>query len=249
MRQKKQLFEITKIIQTCAYPNSRPTLRIYYGMKKIITVLILALITLIPLGGCKKKINYADYISEKRTNIYVYEDDTRSVKIHCSQREQPYAADGIKGAMNGICEIFVTLDKNPQELYAEINGHRGDMGYKAVDGCYYLSFTAEDFKSDNVQITLSADGKAETFTALSVLYDGVLTCDEALDCVIEHDKTLFDGLTQNNGFSGEIYVRLLSDDGCYYYVGVCGRDGAISAFLVDGEHGKVIATKKLNSPA
>ena len=124
MRQKKQLFEITKIIQTCAYPNSRPALRIYYGMKKIITVLILALITLIPLGGCKKKINYADYISEKRTNIYVYEDDTRSVKIHCSQREQPYAADGIKGAMNGICEIFVTLDKNPQELYAEINGHR-----------------------------------------------------------------------------------------------------------------------------
>ena len=64
-------------------------------------------------------------------------------------------------------------------------------------------------------------------------------------CVIEHDRKLFEGLTENRLFLGEIYVRLLYDEGCYYYVGVCDKSKHVTAYLIDGEHGKVIATKDI----
>ena len=62
------------------------------------------------------------------------------------------------------------------------------------------------------------------------------------ECAVEHGKELFASLTDGNIFLGEIYVRLLYDDGCYYYVGVCDRNKKITAYLVDGERGKVIAS-------
>ena len=76
----------------------------------------------------------------------------------------------------------------------------------------------------------------------SVLYEGVIGCERALDCVIEKNADYFKRLCDGNVFLGEIFIRLLYDEGCYYYVGVCDRQGAVKAFLVDGEQGKIIAT-------
>ena len=73
-----------------------------------------------------------------------------------------------------------------------------------------------------------------------------MDCESAVKCVTEHNPDLFASLTENKIFKGEIYVRLLYDEGCYYYVGVCDREKNINAFLVDGVRGKIIANKKLN---
>lgn len=214
-------------------------------MKKSIIALLIAVLTAAGVAaGCAKQINYLDYVSEKRTNVYVYEDDSVLIKINCSYKEQPYAADGIRGEVGGLCEIFVSLPKNPQELEVSFEGFGGEMNYRAVDNLYYLSFTAEPFDKNSVEVTLSADGKTDVYTALTVIYAGVMSCDDAVLCVIDHDKTLFENLTVNGVFDGEIFVRLLYDEGCYYYVGVCNKQKHISAFLIDGERGKVIATKE-----
>lgn len=214
-------------------------------MKKFAILVLAALITLFPLSGCKKKLNYFDYVSELRSDIFSYEDDSLSIKIYCTEKEQPYAADGIKGNMNPLCEAFVTISGSPKDVEIKIGAFGGDMSYKAVDGCFYLSFTAERFNTDRVDVTLTADGESKEYTALSVLYDGVIDGKKALECVIEHDRERFDSLTQNGTFAGEIFIRLLSDEGCYYYVGVCSRDGKIKAYLLDGEKGKIITTKEL----
>lgn len=212
----------------------------------ILTVLCAALCGVACLfSGCGKKINYLDYISERRTNIFLYEDDGISIKIYCAEREQPYAADGYKGDTCEIVEIFVSLPKNPEELEVSVEGYGGEMSYRAVDACYYLAFSAAAFKKESLDVTLSYDGKDSTYKALTVIYAGVLSCDEAVKCVIDCDKELFDSLTKNRLFDGEIYVRLLYDEGCYYYVGVCDKQKRISAYLVDGEHGKIIARKTL----
>lgn len=196
-------------------------------------------------SGCAKKINYADYISERRTEIYLYEDDGLSIKIYCSEREQPYAADGIKGETCDIVEIFVSLDKNPEEIEVSVEGLGGEMSYRALDDCFYISFSAAAFKKASVDVALSYGGKEYTYKALTAIYAGVLSPNDALKCVIDSDKELFESLTKNNIFNGEIYIRLLYDEGCYYYVGVCDRQKRIFAYLVDGEHGKIIARKTL----
>lgn len=199
------------------------------------------------LSGCFKKVNYLDYISEKRSNIFLYEDDGVSVKVVCSQKEQPYAADGIKGDMCDIAEIFVTLPKTYEEVEASVESYGGEMNWQAVERQYYLSFSAKEFKTDSLAVTLTYGNESKTYSALSVKYDGVMSCDEAVKCVIEHDKARFESLTENRLFQGEISVRLLYDEGCYYYIGVCDKSKHTTAYLIDGERGKVIATKELQS--
>lgn len=196
-------------------------------------------------AGCKKQVNYLDFVSEKRSNIYLYSNDGFEIKIHISEREAPYSADGIKGDVSAFCEIFVTLPENYEEVNISVADIEGQMNYRAVENCYYLSFSEGNISGETVSVTLEYNGKSESYSAVSVLYDGVISCDEAVKCVIEKDTALFDSLTERGIFLGEIFVRLLYDEGCYYYVGVCNRDKKITAYLVDGERGTIIATKEL----
>lgn len=213
-------------------------------MRKFIAVAALGVL-LCPLAACTKNVDYTAYISEKRTNLYLYADDTTDIKIYCSQREQPYAADGYCGERCDIVEVFAAFAKTPDEVTVSLEGHEGEMSYEAVENRFFFSFTAEEFSGDSVEITLAYGGDSATYTALGARSAGVMSCEEALQCVIEYDGALFEGLTRNGLFEGEIFVRLLYDDGCYYYVGVCNKDKKISAYLLDGERGKVIATKQL----
>lgn len=215
-------------------------------MRKSLLVLSGACALILPVTGCSKQVNYLDYVSERRSEIYVYADDDTSVKIYCSEKEQPYKADGIKGDVCPVTEVFVTLPKNPQELDISLEGQGGEMNYRAVENCFYLSFTAEAFNKKSVDVTLTLDGESKTYTALSVKYDGVMSCDEAVLCVAENKRELFESMTSNGLFDGEIYVRLLYDEGCYYYVGIINKAEHISAFLIDGEHGKIVVSKEID---
>ena len=220
----------------------------YFMKKKYLPLLIpfaLLCAFLLFFTGCNKSVNYLSYVSEKRTNIYLYEDDNVSIKIHCVSREYPYNADGVCGQINDLIEVFVTLPKTYNEVEVSLSAGEGEMNYQAVESRYYLSFTAKELTGDSVDVTLTYDGESKTYSALSVKYAGVMSCDDAVKCVIEHDKTLFENLTQNGLFDGEISVRLLYDEGCYYYVGVCDKTKHITAYLIDGERGIVIATKDI----
>ncbi|MDE6598261.1 MAG: hypothetical protein K2K60_06450 [Clostridia bacterium] len=198
-------------------------------------------------AGCKKGgTDYTDYISEMRTDIYLYSNDGTEIKIYRAQKETPFNADGVKGEMSDLTEIYVTLPKNYDEIEVSVCNIEGEMSYSAVDKCYYLSCTGGGVTGGSVDVTLTYGGKSETYSAASVLYDGVISCKEAVKCVIDHDKGLFSSLTENKIFKGEIFVRLLYDEGCYYYVGVCNRDKNISAYLIDGERGKIIAKRELS---
>ncbi len=216
-------------------------------MRKFLILLAAACALLFTSAGCASKTNYLNYVSEKRHGVFLYNDSETEIKIHCLEREQPYAADGVKGEMNSLIEIFVSLPKNPEALEIKVENHQGEMNYQTVHNRYYLSFSAESFASEGVDVTLTADGESKTYKALSVKHDGVISCDEAVKCVTEHDADYFKNLTENGVFKAEIYVRLLYDEDCYYYVGVCDRAGNIQAYLVNGENGKIIAVKNLHA--
>lgn len=214
-------------------------------MKKFLCVVFAAVAAACFLSGCKKQPDYLSFVSEKRSNIYLYSNDGFEIKIYLSERETPYSADGIKGEMSSFTEIFVSLPENRDEVEISVSDIRGQMNYKSVENCYYLSTSGGNISGDKVSVTLTYDGKSTEYSAVSVLYDGVISCDDAVKCVTEHDGGLFKSLTQKDIFLGEIFVRLLYDEGCYYYVGVCDRDKKITAYLVDGERGTIIATKQI----
>lgn len=213
-------------------------------MKRTFFTIAAAFTALTALSGCAKPTDYLTYVSEKRENIYLYSDDGLEIKIYSSVKETPFSADGIKGEMCGLCEIFVTLPKNCNQVDISAGEIEGEMSYRSVENMYYLSYTGE-IKGDSVEVTVTTDGESAQYMAVSVLYDGVISCDEAVRCVLEREAELIENMTENGIFCGEIFVRLLYDDGCYYYVGICNREKKINAFLVDGERGKIIATREL----
>lgn len=213
-------------------------------MKKLIAIALVCLTLTVFLPACGTSVDYYAGVSELRTNIYLYEEDEFSFKIYISERETPYASDGIKGNVTPVIELYYTPAVTPDEAEVSLEGLGGEMSYLSVSKSFYLSFTGKDFGKDKVSVTLTTDGKEKTFEAVSVLYDGVITPREALSCVIEYDKNTFENLTENNAFRGEIYIRLLFDQGCFYYIGVCDKQSNVSAYLVNGENGRIIAEKK-----
>lgn len=214
-------------------------------MKKISAIAVAAVLPVCALSACSPQTDYTEYISEMRSEIYLYKDDETDLKIYCVRREQPYNADGICGDMCDLIEIYAQFANTCESVEISLFDYFGEMSYQAVDRQFFSSYSAPAFLCDGVDVTLNIDGNTKSVRALNVLDSGVISCERALDCVMEHDRELFEALTSNGSFAGEIYIRLLYDEGCYYYVGVCDREKNITAYLLDGGIGKVIATKKL----
>lgn len=175
----------------------------------------------------------------------MYKDDAAEITVQCVSREQPYNADGICGDMCDLVEISVKLSPVPDAVEITLGDYSGEMNYEAVDGRFTASYSAPAFGAEKLDLTLGFDKEQHTYSVLSVSDGSTLTCEQALGYVAEYDGELFKGLTKRHDFAGEIYVRLLYDEGCYYYVGVCDRDKNITAYLLDGGTGKVIATKSI----
>jgi hypothetical protein len=212
-------------------------------MKKIFYIITATCSILAILPACNNKIDYFDYVSEIRRGVYIYEEDGLSLKLHYSERETPYLTDGIKGDMNDVCEVFVTLTSRADEIFVTFDEAEGEMNYLAVSQSFYLSLPISYTASDKIEVVLDIDGKEKSVEAVNVLYDGVIDARTALSCVEEYDGKLFESLSQKGIFCGEIYIRLLYDQGCFYYVGVTDRNGNTNAFLLDGETGRIIAER------
>lgn len=194
-------------------------------------------------AACSAQVDYYDYVSEYRSGVYIFSEDGEELKIYCSQRETPYSSDGIKGEMNSTVEVFYRPEGSPDSVEISIGDLGGEMSYQSVTQNFYMCFTADDFDASSVEVRVTADGSEKTITAMNVREEGVIDGRQALKCVTEYDGARFEKLTEGARFSGEIYIRLLYDEGCFYYVGVCDREGNTHSYLLNGTDGRVLAEK------
>ena len=217
-------------------------------MKKIfmcgVCSFCLAASCLIILPSCNKNVDYYNYVSENRREIYLCKEDGYELKIFCSDRETPYSADGVKGNMTTVCEVYYKCNASPSCVVCEVAGNCGEMNYMSVTNSFYLSVSGNLQGEESVTVKLTVDGKESEIVTKNVFENGTIDWKSALDSVIEYDGERFANLTQRNMFLGEIGVRLLYDDGCYYYVSVCDRDKQIKAYLVDGKSGRIITERE-----
>ncbi|MCD7728579.1 MAG: hypothetical protein LUI60_01530 [Clostridia bacterium] len=209
-------------------------------MKKLLCLSCIAVLCAFA-SGCARETDYTEYISELRYDVFIYSGDSDEIKVYCSERESPYAADGVKGEMENFTEVYATFGKSYENVTVEINDESGEMSYLTVKNCWYLSFSGGRYETDTLAAKFSLGGQSCEYTLISVLSDGVMDGASALGCVMEYDGDIFSGMTTNGIFCGEIYIRLLYDEKCYYYVGVCDRSGNIKAYLADSETGRIIA--------
>ena len=209
-------------------------------MKKFLTVIILSLPLLLGLTACQKNVDYFTYVSENRKSVYFYEDDTVTIKIYSVDKETPYCLDGARGDVSNVTEVYFSTENTANEVEIELAGKGGEMSYLAVTRNFYLSF-GEEVSGASIPVKVTVDGKTTEYEVLNVAEEGTIDGKTALKCVEEYDGETFNSLTENGVFKGEIIIRLLYDEGCYYYVGLCNRDSQVHAYLVKGTDGSIIA--------
>ena len=75
---------------------------------KIFSAALAVPAALVFLGSCSKKIDYFDYVSELRSNVLVASKNNLSLAVYATEKETPYAADGIKRETTPRAEIYLT---------------------------------------------------------------------------------------------------------------------------------------------
>ncbi len=206
------------------------------------------LFALFPLSGCQKKINYFDYVSELRNNIFLAETETLSLRIYAVEKESPYVADGIPQETSPRFEAYLVAPSGDKTVDLEfVVGGRsfgGEMSFDNVKREYFYFCTLDISSESEIQCSLTYGEEKAEMTAVSVIKNGALSPKNVLLNVVNENAALFEGLTDKYGFAGEIYLRLIYEDSAYFYVGVIDREGKINAFLLNAESGKILAKRE-----
>ncbi len=206
---------------------------------------LLALFSAFLFTSCRKSIDYFDYVSELRNNIFLAKSETLSLRIYAVTKENPYQTDGVKQVVSSRFEAYLVAPEGNQATTLSFQiGERtfgGEMSYDNVKGEYFYSCTLDVAEQTSIPCTI-VYGDAETvLTAKSVLTAHTLSPKIALEKLIAENRDYFDSLTDKYGFAGEIYLRLIYEESPYYYFGVIDRTGKMHAFLMNAETGKVLA--------
>ena len=207
--------------------------------------LVLLLLT---LSGCQKQIDYFDYVSELRQNIFLAEADGFSLRIYDVVKESPYLADGIPKETSSRVETYLVAPEGSEtcHLTFSLNGktYGGEMSFDNVKTEYYYSCSLSLSGVNALECRIEYGEKTLTLTARSVKTEQTLSPKGCLQKLQESEGELFSSLTDKYGFTGEIYLRLLYEDAPYYYVGVIERTGKIHAFLLNAKTGKILAKRE-----
>ncbi len=208
----------------------------------------LALLGVFLFVGCKKQnIRYDQYVSELRSNIFLAETETLSVRIYSVTKETPYVADGVPQESSPRTEVYLVAPEGDEvcALTFTVGGkeYGGEMSFDNVRAEYYFYCTLDTSALREIVCKINYGGTECELTATSVRTESTLSPSAILNGLLVAEQPLFAGLTDKYGFSGEIYVRLIFEEKPYYYVGVIDRNGNITAFLINGETGKILAKR------
>ena len=217
-------------------------------VKTLIFPVLFLFCTICLFSSCKKEIDYFNYVSELRNNIFLAQTDEYSLRVYSVIKESPYAADGIPRETSARTEIYLTAPSGDKtyELTFTVNGetYGGELSYDNVRGEYYYSRTLDISKLTELDCTLICDTTQTQIKATSVLDPNTLSPQTILSGLVKTEAQLFNDMTDDYGFTGEIYIRLIYEDAPYYYVGVINRSGCTNAFLLNAYTGKILAKRQ-----
>ena len=172
------------------------------------------------------------------------------MRVYAVAKEHPYTADGIPRDVSQRAEFYLTAplcDKN-YTLSFYVNGEEygGEFSFDNVKSEYYFFCTADLSAIQSIRCIIG-DGETQSeVNALSVLTGEELSARDILNHVQTENAELFISLTDQYGFAGEIYIRLIHEENNYYYLGIIERTGKIHAFLLNASTGKILAKRETN---
>ena len=202
---------------------------------------------LFSLPSCSRKVDYFSYVTELRSNIFVWENENLFVRAYALEKESPYVSDGIPCEINVRTEVHIVAKGIDEciSVFFQADGkeYGGEASYDNVKGEYFYACPVSTAHLNAIDFSIRYGAEEIRLTAQSVCPPEILSAKEILNRVVNADEELFASLTDKYGFSGEIYMRLLYEDAPFYYVGVINRKCEVTAFLVNAVTGRVLAKR------
>ncbi len=219
-------------------------------MKKKFFALTCALACALPLflllAGCGGKYDYAKHLSEIKSDIFIAETEEFSVTLSLSEREYPYADDGIVCPRSKLAEISIVAEENA-DYSVFVTGETewgGETSYRNVRGDHYYSQGLETFPEGSVTMRIEWGEEKREIVATSVKTEKTISAEEALQFAVAHEKDAIARMTTDGVFGGEFRVRILRRDATYYYVGIVDKTGKTISLLLGSETGEVLARRE-----
>lgn len=216
-------------------------------MKKIFPLfpVLFLFLPIFSLSGCSS-LDYADYVSEYRSELLIAESEGYSLTACLTLRETPYAPDGVVGTTSEIIEVFLTVPDNTAEyalsFWADGAEYGGDMSYNSVYSRFEYS---RALSAVPTEFTVRTKENEVTLVASSVKSGNELPMPELIARLATDRQEYFSEKTAGNTFHGEMRVRLLYDGSARFYVEVATAQGTDACFLLDACTGEVLSEKYL----
>lgn len=225
-------------------------------MKRIILVLSVILGLSITLVGCdcsnRKNVDYLNYVSELRYEVYEGKSQDYTIKASYGFRETPYVNDG-------------KVDKTIYYLTFEM------LNVSNLDATYFLNFThdgrtydkqfnlnhhknsllceieLENFSVKSFTVNVGTINQKQAIVMQSVVPEKALDYKGAINSLIKSQPSLLENYKNENGeFCAEIYARILvKDSKAYWYIGIASGEGSLKALLIDGINGEILAVREV----
>ena len=228
------------------FKHSRPFFNALTTLLKSF-LLLLALLAVAVLSGCKKDFNYLPYVSELRSNILLAQTEDFSLRIYAVTKESPYIPDGIPHECNTRIEAYLTAPEGKDACHFyftfDEREYGGEMSYDNVKAEYFYACALDISKVETLPCRIEYGNETLDLNALTIRQENTLSAQEVLDTLKETEGELFESLTDKYGFAGEIYIRLIYEENPYYYVGIIDKNGKINAFLLNAQTGKLLAKR------
>ena len=225
-----------------------PIARLAWFLVGIFVIVAAGFSFFLPIFKSATTLDYFDYVSELRSNILVAKTNEYFLKIYAVEKEYPYSADGIKRENSTRAEIFFFApsgDKNCRISFS-IGGktYDSEMSYDNVKAEYFLCEPADFSNVKSLDFSIRYGEENFLLTAQTIKTEKTLAPRQVLNKLKENAPSAFENLTYENEFIGEIYLRLISEDAPYYYVGLIEKSGKIQAYLLHSETGKILAKRE-----
>ena len=213
-------------------------------MKKLFSVFIV-FICLFCLVGCNNNSKYTPYISQLRSDVFVGEGENYSLQIFAEQRETPFINDAVAGEKHNLLTVRVLNCSKPLKvsLYYAKEQLCADAEYNPHAMSMTATFEVSSFPTDKIEVSVEGE-YTEKIECVSKRLADTISPQTALDKVLTEKKDFISSISTNGELKAEIYIRLLVENDCnFYYIGFGQGSNKITAFLLDGKTGEIIAGK------
>ena len=225
-------------------------------MKKVrFFALFLCLISSIPFvvfSGCSKTNPLYDYVSELRLNLYQGSCEDFTLKAGYGFRENPYHNDG--EVSKKVYQLtFRLLNKDIDDITYTLKlnfnsqTYSGTFALDPISNAVTTKIEVENFNLNEFTVTLSYGGTEKEIIMTSLLPQGTITYQTALDKLHRNETALINAFTDQNGkFTAEIYMRIIvKEQKPYWYIGFANGNDRLKAMLMDGFTGELLAVREV----